>query len=305
LNARFANQSTGTRSFEFKGHRWAYRYSHFDDNGDYDLLYRPVKVAAQERGQAVPEVRVGERSDPGAPPAPAAAPVYDETAPPIWEELAAIGKQAPAVAAPGFHIHTSNDKDRNLAAPEQPSAEATESVQAALQQSLLSGYLFGKYDEPLNDYGRRLVRVILLYLNSTKIAAPQAGQIVAAAPSQEGHAAGPAVAAPEGMPEEPMRLGWGEHGLIGHWPEKLDNGFVSSSYYNAIRAYAERLVARLAAVQTERDAALDECGISRHYSLDAGETWIDYTVAERLKLLVGTVKDYQMEEKDISDTDPV
>ena len=32
---------------------------------------------------------------------------------------------------------------------------------AALQASLRSGLLFGRVDEPLDDYGKRLVRVIL------------------------------------------------------------------------------------------------------------------------------------------------
>ncbi|EMH0084758.1 hypothetical protein RGF86_001049 [Proteus mirabilis] len=28
-------------AFEFKGHRWKYEVTSFDDNGDYDLLWRP------------------------------------------------------------------------------------------------------------------------------------------------------------------------------------------------------------------------------------------------------------------------
>ena len=36
-----------------------------------------------------------------------------------------------------------------------------EEVREALEASLLSGRLFGNYEEPLNDYGKRIVRVIL------------------------------------------------------------------------------------------------------------------------------------------------
>lgn len=35
---RFRNGSTS--SFELQGHRWKYRFTSFDDSGDYDLLYR-------------------------------------------------------------------------------------------------------------------------------------------------------------------------------------------------------------------------------------------------------------------------
>lgn len=44
-NARFpktGNYTIGTpATFEFKGHRWRYEVTSFDDNGDYDLLWRP------------------------------------------------------------------------------------------------------------------------------------------------------------------------------------------------------------------------------------------------------------------------
>lgn len=44
-NARFpktGNYTVGTpATFEFKGHRWKYEVTSFDDNGDYDLLWRP------------------------------------------------------------------------------------------------------------------------------------------------------------------------------------------------------------------------------------------------------------------------
>lgn len=39
LKARFERTKSG-QSFEWAGHRWAYEVTSFDDNGDYDLLYR-------------------------------------------------------------------------------------------------------------------------------------------------------------------------------------------------------------------------------------------------------------------------
>lgn len=39
LEARFGKGKTGN-SFLFEGHRWAYEHTSFDDDGDYDLLYR-------------------------------------------------------------------------------------------------------------------------------------------------------------------------------------------------------------------------------------------------------------------------
>nr|WP_249417168.1 hypothetical protein [Citrobacter freundii] len=39
LKARFDTANKG-QSFEWSGHRWAYEVTSFDDNGDYDLLYR-------------------------------------------------------------------------------------------------------------------------------------------------------------------------------------------------------------------------------------------------------------------------
>lgn len=45
MNARFpkaGKYTVGTpATFEFKGHRWKYEVTSFDDNGDYDLLWRP------------------------------------------------------------------------------------------------------------------------------------------------------------------------------------------------------------------------------------------------------------------------
>ncbi len=40
LKARFPDGSRGNSTFEYEGHRWGYRYTSFDDKGDYDLLYR-------------------------------------------------------------------------------------------------------------------------------------------------------------------------------------------------------------------------------------------------------------------------
>ena len=56
LDARFSKAGL---SFEFDGHRWAYQWTHFDDSGDYDLLYRnepQAQPAAQEPTSAVPVV---------------------------------------------------------------------------------------------------------------------------------------------------------------------------------------------------------------------------------------------------------
>jgi len=45
LTARFPRErgySSGTNeTFEYEGHRWKYQVTSFDDNGDYDLLWRP------------------------------------------------------------------------------------------------------------------------------------------------------------------------------------------------------------------------------------------------------------------------
>jgi len=49
LTARFGKGSSGVagESFEWDGHRWAYRYTSFDDAGEYDLLYRPAPQPAE------------------------------------------------------------------------------------------------------------------------------------------------------------------------------------------------------------------------------------------------------------------
>ncbi|MCB4855895.1 hypothetical protein LHV25_12900 [Providencia rettgeri] len=45
MNARFpkdrSHHSCSNETFEYKGHRWKYQVTSFDDNGDYDLLRRP------------------------------------------------------------------------------------------------------------------------------------------------------------------------------------------------------------------------------------------------------------------------
>lgn len=39
MEARFKDRNDN-RSFKLEGHRWAYEHAAFDDDGDYDLLYR-------------------------------------------------------------------------------------------------------------------------------------------------------------------------------------------------------------------------------------------------------------------------
>ncbi|MGJ3354682.1 hypothetical protein [Providencia sp. Je.9.19] len=45
MNARFPkdrrHHSCSNETFEYEGHRWKYQVTSFDDNGDYDLLWRP------------------------------------------------------------------------------------------------------------------------------------------------------------------------------------------------------------------------------------------------------------------------
>jgi hypothetical protein len=41
LDARFNDKDSSTKSFLFDGHRWAYSYSSFDDDGEYDVITRP------------------------------------------------------------------------------------------------------------------------------------------------------------------------------------------------------------------------------------------------------------------------
>ena len=43
LRARFADKTSN--SFDYDGHRWMYRYNSFDDQGDYDVIYRFVATA--------------------------------------------------------------------------------------------------------------------------------------------------------------------------------------------------------------------------------------------------------------------
>ena len=46
LSARFGGgRVPSPMSFEFDGHRWAYRYSSFCDKGEYDLIWRPDEDA--------------------------------------------------------------------------------------------------------------------------------------------------------------------------------------------------------------------------------------------------------------------
>ncbi|HCZ9066183.1 hypothetical protein ACK4QE_02810 [Proteus mirabilis] len=45
MEARFPkdrrHHSFSNETFEYEGHRWKYQVTSFDDNGDYDLLWRP------------------------------------------------------------------------------------------------------------------------------------------------------------------------------------------------------------------------------------------------------------------------
>ena len=47
LSARFDRKNGTMNSFEWDGHRWAYKYTSFDDAGDYDLIYRPAPQPAE------------------------------------------------------------------------------------------------------------------------------------------------------------------------------------------------------------------------------------------------------------------
>ncbi len=40
-SARFPPGHGKSRAFEFEGHRWSYRVTSFDDDGEFDLLWRP------------------------------------------------------------------------------------------------------------------------------------------------------------------------------------------------------------------------------------------------------------------------
>ena len=53
LSARFAQKHRTGISFEWDGHRWAYRYTSFDDAGEFDMLWRPA-ATLQSRQPAAP-----------------------------------------------------------------------------------------------------------------------------------------------------------------------------------------------------------------------------------------------------------
>jgi len=55
LKARFHPDTWRNRvSFEWQEHRWAYRYTHFDDSGEYDLIVRTAPQPAEpSRGEPV------------------------------------------------------------------------------------------------------------------------------------------------------------------------------------------------------------------------------------------------------------
>lgn len=48
LQARFQQAGGERNSFAWQGHRWAYRYTSFDDQGDYDLIWRPAAREQRE-----------------------------------------------------------------------------------------------------------------------------------------------------------------------------------------------------------------------------------------------------------------
>lgn len=45
--ARFKQGPFGSISFEWDGHRWAYRYTSFDTVGEYDLIWRPIEPSGE------------------------------------------------------------------------------------------------------------------------------------------------------------------------------------------------------------------------------------------------------------------
>ena len=49
LRARFDQKHRTGISFEWGGHRWTYRFTSFDDAGEYELLWRPTPPASQEQ----------------------------------------------------------------------------------------------------------------------------------------------------------------------------------------------------------------------------------------------------------------
>jgi len=53
MRARFPGGSWNKNSFEFDGHRWAYRYSSFDDRGEYHLIYRWVDEPEDAKPESI------------------------------------------------------------------------------------------------------------------------------------------------------------------------------------------------------------------------------------------------------------
>lgn len=54
LRARFSEQHRSELSFEWDGHRWAYRFTTFDDAGEYHLLWRPAPDATAAEPKPLP-----------------------------------------------------------------------------------------------------------------------------------------------------------------------------------------------------------------------------------------------------------
>lgn len=63
LSARFDRSRSNSRvSFEWGGHRWAYRYTHFDDCGEYDLIVRPLPAPQPDHIPDAGKMVVSDRS---------------------------------------------------------------------------------------------------------------------------------------------------------------------------------------------------------------------------------------------------
>lgn len=47
LEARFnpSRRLSSLKTFEWKGHRWAYKYTDFDDEDEFDVIYRKVNTS--------------------------------------------------------------------------------------------------------------------------------------------------------------------------------------------------------------------------------------------------------------------
>lgn len=55
IKSRF-DKTNVDKSFPLDGHRWAYQHTTFDDNGDYDLIYRFDDHTDEEENRTVDEL---------------------------------------------------------------------------------------------------------------------------------------------------------------------------------------------------------------------------------------------------------